>query len=554
MRACALCRSRNIRPGRMPFPRAWLTALALGAAAACGATEVPRWQVCDLSFRSTSPHANPFLVDFSAEVSGPGGVRFSQLGFYDGEGTWKIRLGPNALGRWSVRTHSSDPQLEGQAAEVTCVPQPNPRIHGGLLVDPDHPHAFIREDGTHFYYLGFECDWLWAVDLASCDPALPKTRVLLDRVADHGMKVILMNVYAHRGWSDQQPNYGPPARYPWGGSNDHPDYSVLNLAFWQHYDRVIRAMQERGIEAHVMIKVYNKHVHWPTNGSPEDDLYFRTVVARLSPFSNVHFDLAKESNREKSLAYKLGRMEWIRRHDPYRRLLTTHTDREDYPRYAGILDYRTAQDTETWRASTLRQRTSEPWPVVNAEFGYECGPGGVADTPHPVSQEAPVLFRRAWDVVMAGAYANYYYDYTSWNIVRVDADAPGYGYARDLARFFNGAGYWTMDPHDSLVDQGYCLADPGREYVVYEPKRAGFTLEVRGAARALPAAWYDPFTGRSVAAGRVGNGADRLEPPSTWPEGDPVVLHVGSPPEEAPVFRSTFERPLPRPWTASPSS
>lgn len=54
---------------------------------------------------------------------------------------------------------------------------------------------------------------------------------------------------------------------------------MLNLAFWQHYDRVIHALYERGMMAHVLLKVYNKKVKWPVRESLEDDLFFRTIMA-----------------------------------------------------------------------------------------------------------------------------------------------------------------------------------------------------------------------------------------------------------------------------------
>ena len=75
--------------------------LALIGVSPAPAVEVPRWQTYDLSFKSTTPHANPFKVDFSAQVTGPGGIQFAQLGFYDGNGTWKIRLWPNLPCKWA---------------------------------------------------------------------------------------------------------------------------------------------------------------------------------------------------------------------------------------------------------------------------------------------------------------------------------------------------------------------------------------------------------------------------------------------------------------------
>jgi hypothetical protein len=55
-----------------------------------GALQVQRWHPHDLVFRGDAPAGNPFAVPFSADVTGPGDVRFSMPGFFDGEGTWKV--------------------------------------------------------------------------------------------------------------------------------------------------------------------------------------------------------------------------------------------------------------------------------------------------------------------------------------------------------------------------------------------------------------------------------------------------------------------------------
>jgi hypothetical protein len=528
-------------------PALLIGALLLAQPLSGGSLEVPRWQTCDLSFKSSAKHENDFKVDFSAEVSGPAGIHFTQLGFYDGDGTWKVRLGPNMPGRWSVRTFSSDPELNGRIVDnIICTEQKNSRVHGGLLVDPEHPHHFVREDGSRFFYSGFECDWLWAVDLESCDPKLPQTSILLDKLAANHFNVVYMNIYAHTGFGrpGQRPNFGPPPKYAWGGSNENPDHSVFNLPFWQHYDRVVRAMYQRGLEAHIMIKVYNKRVKWPRRAGPEDDLYFKYAIARYAPFCNVHWDFSKESNNEKDLAYKLGRMALVRQHDPYRRLLTTHTDHSHYTNYIGVLDYRTDQNHTNFHRTALRQRTREPWPVVNSEYGYEQGPQGAEDKTYSGANDALTIFKRAWEVYMAGAYGAYYYTYTSWDVVRVNDTPIGYGYYRNLAEFFNRVGLWRMQPKDSLVDQGHCLANPGVEYVVYQPDKRTFMLKVEGAQGDLPAEWFNPLTGQTSKAAAIRNGDCPLRPPDTWPDG-PVVLHAGRAPEEDAVFRSTFSRALP---------
>ena len=164
-----------------------------------GRLKCRQWKIADLSFKKLAPRPMPIrlILDFAAEVSGPDGLHFTQPGFYDGDQTWKIRLGPNLPGKWSVHTVSSDPQLDSKAGEVTCLKASNPQVHGGLRVDAEHPHHFVREDGSRFFYSGFECDWLWALDLETCDPSLPETSILLDKLAKYRFNVVYVNVYAH---------------------------------------------------------------------------------------------------------------------------------------------------------------------------------------------------------------------------------------------------------------------------------------------------------------------------------------------------------------------
>ena len=322
-------------------------------------------------------------------------------------------------------------------------------------------------------------------------------------------------------------DYGPPPLYAWAGTNEQPDHSRFNLAYWQHYDRVMAALNDRDMVAHVMIKVYNKMVNWPAKGSPEDDLYFRWLIARYCAYPNVHWDFSKESNNEKDLEYKLGRIKFIRDNDPYHRPITTHTDLETYDRgaYDRVLDYRCDQVHSKWHASLLKHRQQHLWPVLNVEFGYEYGPRGPQDMTYRVAQPPEEVCRRAWEVCLAGGYGAYYYTYTAWDIIRPNDSPPGYQYFRQLRQFFESTGYWRMEPSDELVSDGYCLADPGREYIVFLNKPASFTLRLEGLAASAKAEWFHPFTGQRQSAGTLGNGVQQLTPPDNWGEA-PVVLHI----------------------------
>ena len=211
--------------------------------------------------------------------------------------------------------------------------------------------------------MGYECDWLWALD--SRDPDLPTVNAFLDKISSYGFNFILLNAFAYdtswRKGRTGEDDYGPPPLFAWEGTNEQPDHSRFNLAYWRHYDRVLEALRRRGIWAHIFLRVYNKQVNWPANDSADDDLYYRWLLARYAAYPNVTWDLAKEAQYEKDMEYKVGRLRYIRANDPYHRLLTVHDDHANYDRgaYNDLVDYRSDQQHSDWREvmlTHLRQR------------------------------------------------------------------------------------------------------------------------------------------------------------------------------------------------------
>jgi len=97
------------------------------------------------------------------------------------------------------------------------------------------------------------------------------------------------------------------------------------------------------------------------------------------------------------------------------------------------------------------------------------------------------------------------------------------------ARFFNDGRvhFAAMRPQGRLASTGICLADPGKEYVVYASGGARFTVGLSGAkGRTLLARWYDPTKGKVVAGDKIAGGgpAEPFQPPFA---GD-AVLHLSS--------------------------
>jgi len=53
-----------------------------------------------------------------------------------------------------------------------------------------------------------------------------------------------------------------------------------------------------------------------------------------------------------------------------------------------------------------------------------------------------------------------------------------------------------MTPRGDLSSTGYCLAAPGKEYLVYQPGEGPFQLQLSGGGNTTFAVkWFDPKTG-----------------------------------------------------------
>jgi hypothetical protein len=512
--------------------RLLIAMLVLGSAVTrlhADAVTVPRWEPHDFAFKADQKVANPFLVTFNAIVRSPDGRSFTLPGFFDGNGTWRVRLSPTMEGKGSLSTQSDLKELDGTTVEFTCVKNPSPSTHGVLRIDKDHPHHFKFDDGTHFFMQGYEYDWLWALDMDK--PGVPTVEQSLDLLASHGFNYVILNSYAYdttwRKGRTSADDYGPSLLYPWEGSNEQPVHSRMNLAYWQHYDRVMTALNDRGFQAHLLIKVYNKAVNWPRHGSDEEKLFFRWLVARYAAYPNVIWDFSKEANNEKDLAYKQGWLKWLRDNDPYHHLITVHDDAKvnDSGAYDELTDFRASQQHAKFHETVLRQRARRAWPVANVESDYECGPGGINDKTYGVAMTPEQTASTLWEIQMAGGYTAYYYTYTAWDVIRPLDVPPGYAYLKHFGDFWRATRYWELEPSDNLVNHGWCIAEPGREYVVFQNQAQPFTLEIAGAKATLKAEWFDPYTGKLTDAGSFENGNQGVTPPADSGKG-PLVLHV----------------------------
>jgi hypothetical protein len=93
--------------------------------------------------------------------------------------------------------------------------------------------------------------------------------------------------------------------------------------------------------------------------------------------------------------------------------------------------------------------------------------------------------------------------------------------------------FTRMQNHDELINQGFCLAEPGSIYALYLPDGAGITLDLRGEQDTYSILWYDPRHGGSLTEGSIpfirGGKSISIGDPPNHPEKDwAVVIRAAS--------------------------
>jgi len=474
------------------------------------AVTAPLYGIHDFELSADAPE--PFAVELTATFEHESGRTIAALpGFYDGDGRWGVRFSPTRPGTWRGRTTCEVEALNDvELPALKCEETVDTNLRGVLGADPARARRLAWATGEPFVPIGFECDWLFSLHQRSeADFAR-----LVDLLRERGFNYIVTNVYAHTGFSDASLDfvYGPPDLYVFGGTNDEPDHATLNVDFFRRFDEMMRQLQARGITAHLMIHVQNKHVNWPVRYSPEDDRYWRYVVARYQAFGNVVWDVSKECHNYVGefghVAYPLSRVAMIRHHDAYGHLVTAH---DPFVRSAGrsgplddACDYVSDQvhlgDTDAYNREAARRFRMLGRPYLNIEYGYEEGVEDIGTYTSGTIAPWPDVLAWTWAICVGGGYPCYYYTNTSWDLIKFDPEPPGWRRYRYLADFLAEADLNRMTPDNEYVAGGVCCADAGRAYLAYLPVGGDLTIDLSAvdSAAGVTCRWLDTHSGQTA--------------------------------------------------------
>jgi hypothetical protein len=300
--------------------------------------------------------------------------------------------------------------------------------------------------------------------------------------------------------------------YIFGGANEAPDHTRLNVDFFRSFDQVVASLHRHGLVLHLMIQVQNKAVAWPARNSPEDDLFWKYVVARYQAYSNLIWDISKESynllRQTGSHDYTLGRIALIRRTDAYGHLVTAHdTERESWGGLSQadaacdfIADQVKFRDAPSLNREAIRRFRNTAKPYLNIEYLYERGVEFLPTVNNDFCRSGLDNLVSAWVIYAGGGYVNYYYCSTSWDLIKFKPAPESWRQFRYLRDFLESIDLARLVPDNDFLASGMCSAEPGKQYFIFLPTggNAGLDLSALAPGRAVRCRWLDVVSGQQA--------------------------------------------------------
>lgn len=455
----------------------------------------------DVDFPIASAVEDPFFIDFYVTCEHEHGEKIvGHLGFYKGYRNamhvWSVRFRPMREGMWTLRSHSSLKALDNIVIEVLA--KENKSLdyggfeRGAFKVDPHYSQSFVDGKGRPFVPLGFECDWLFSYHQRNPEKCLKHLRLF----KESGFNYIVMNVYVHSFWNEEkcpaEDLYTYPKHFIFEGSNQEPDHKKMNPDFFNDFDKLMGMMQEEGIVAHLLLQAQNKSVNWPKRYSPEDDLFWKYIVARYQAFNHIVFDIGKEPfNVYMELGnhdYNIRQMNAINMMDSYKHFVQCH----DWMNYSqghvceldqlsGFVSDQVHLLSEVdYNRDALAKLNAIDKPYLNIEYGYELG----VDPIEPYIDEEGhavddlTMLKWTYSIYVAGAYAVYYYCNAAWSVIRLEPTPRSFKWYRILKDSLDKIPFNAMKSQNHLVNRGFCLAEKAKAYWVFLPEGGHATLDL----------------------------------------------------------------------------
>jgi len=256
---------------------------------------------------------------------------------------------------------------------------------------------------------------------------------------------------------------------------------------------------------------------WPPPAGVEklEKAYVRKVVDTVNDLDNVLYEISNESGPY-STDWQYDMIEFVQSYEAGKPKQHPVGMSFQYPRGSNSTLFNSPAD---WISPNSDSRTGK--------YNYRNNPP-VADGRKVVLSDTDHLWGNGgdrpwvWKSFLRGLnplYMDPYHDPPVWEKLLPDIEEVrrNLGYTRMYASKVDLA---AMTPSLELASTGYCLANPGSEYVVYQPGTGEFTIDLTAGTYSYE--WFNPVAGRKDGDGSftVEGGRKSFVPPF---QGDAVL-------------------------------
>lgn len=375
-----------------------------------------QYDVLTLEFKGKTD-GNPF-TDYKIEgIFKSNSEEKRVLGFYDGNGIYKIRFMPSVNEKYSYKIFGnfSDEEYNGEFYAEKA------DSHGMVQADGTY---FKYSDGTPYYSIGTTC-YAWVNQEKEIQKQTLET--LKNSVFNKIRFCIFPKHYDY--------NYRNPIMFPYEGkpvdnSNinkynfdeykaDNPEnewfFSKFNTEYFRMIDDDVQALMEMGIEADIIL--FHSYDRWGFSKMPmwADELYLKYIVARYGAYRNVWWSLANEYDlcSYKTIDDWEHYADIVTENDVYGHLISIHNCMKQYDFSKSWITHcsiqRQAGENEIDFIPMWLKKYNKP--IVIDEMCYE---GNIEQYWGSISGEE--MLRRMWKVYVLGGYPGHSECYFGDNI------------------------------------------------------------------------------------------------------------------------------------------
>lgn len=369
--------------------------------------EVGKWDVFEVACEGPR-QGNPFTEQWIKGVFTGRSETVEADGFYDGNGSYKVRFMPSFEGEYHFSLKASFPI--GKQEGTFMATSPKEGNHGPVRVSGNC--HFVYEDGTPYYSLGTTC-YVWELQ--------PDERIgqTLSSLKEAGFNKIRFCIFPkHYDYNLTEPRSYPYEGTPMDSSvltkdnfssytgkteGNHWDFGRFCPEHFRHIEECIAKLGEIGVEADLILMHPYDRWGFSQMTKEQDDRYLEYVMARFSAYHNVWWSLANEYDLMEHKTIK----DWERfadiicRKDPYQHLRSVHNCGPFYDFTRPWVTHCSIQGQDVGRGaeqvSEWRMRYRKP--VVLDEISYE---GNIQYGWGNITGEE--MLRKFWETACRGGY------------------------------------------------------------------------------------------------------------------------------------------------------